>query len=152
MTRAKTHSLRKCVEKISVENRKDCIPWPFRSKTVGYGCLNVAGRRVYAHRYVCTLRHGPPPSENLQAAHLCGNRACCNPLHIRWATPSENCLDKSLHGKDSRGESNPKSVLTADQVRAIRDDPQPQAVLAKEYSVSVSAINRIKTRSTWKHL
>ena len=46
-----------------------------------------------AHRIICTWAHGPAPGPQYQACHVCphgANTLCCNPVHLVWATPSEN--------------------------------------------------------------
>lgn len=75
-----------------------CIAWPFAQKPNGYGDFRVNGRMAYPHRYICEKTHGPPPFIDMQAGHLCGNRLCCNPRHLRWVTRQENEADKLAHG------------------------------------------------------
>lgn len=44
-------------------------------------------------RYMCELRHGPPPSMFHEAGHTCprGEREdCVNPQHLMWMTRLEN--------------------------------------------------------------
>lgn len=67
----------------------------------GYGLIRIDGVMCRVHRLVCIRRHGPPPTDDLEAAHSCGNAGCVNPRHIRWATRFENAADKKLHGTDS---------------------------------------------------
>lgn len=46
----------------------------------------------YAHRLLCALYHGPPP-QGTEVSHICGNTACLNPHHMRWATHKHNAAD-----------------------------------------------------------
>lgn len=71
----------------------DCIIWPYGKDGDGYGFMN--GKAV--HREICFRVHGEPVSDANQAAHYCGNCSCVNKRHLRWATRSENMLDKHDH-------------------------------------------------------
>src|SRR3990167_7882610 len=57
----------------------------------GYGRPTVEGRTVYAHRYVYERLVGPIP-EGMVLDHLCDNRGCVRPEHLRVATQRENIL------------------------------------------------------------
>jgi hypothetical protein len=52
--------------------------------------------REAAHRAMCRLIHGNPPTPKHQAAHSCGNgrRGCVHPGHLRWATDAENRAER----------------------------------------------------------
>lgn len=89
---------------------KECVIWPYSRNPQGYGQTYYCSEVMGAHRVMCILENGPPPTETHQAAHGCGNGrgGCINPDHLRWATPQENILDKfEMHGwvqpRDERG-------------------------------------------------
>lgn len=130
---------------------KECLEWPFAKDPRGYGTVWYEKRNWNAHRLMCHLTHGPAPSRRHEAAHNCGNPACFNPNHLRWATPQQNAADKVLHGTDGRGEKNPMARLTEQAVREIRDLQYqvPQDVLARHYGVTQSLISLIQNRRLW---
>lgn len=128
-----------------------CVLWPY-GLSGGYGSTTFRGRKVQAHIVVCELSHGPRP-DRMDAAHRCGVSACVNPRHIRWATRSENELDKRLHGTGMHGERNPRAVLTAAAVAEIREQyaigELYQWQLGIMHGVRQNTISRIVTEARW---
>lgn len=51
----------------------ECLKWPFADDGKGYGVVKVDGRQQYAHRIMCTLVNGEPPTDLHETAHSCGN-------------------------------------------------------------------------------
>jgi hypothetical protein len=132
----------------------ECLLWPYAKARFGYGILTHDGRPLKAHRAVCEAAHGAPKPPRDHAAHDCGNPECVSPRHLRWATPSENMLDKREHGTALWGERAPFSKLTATQVRRIRQQHphRDMADLAREYGVSRTTVHMIVHRKKWAWL
>lgn len=132
----------------------ECIEWPYGKLTSGYGSLLLNGRRTTAHRYVCRLVHGAPKDEALEAAHSCGNRACCNPAHLRWATRVENAKDKLTHGTHGRGENNFGATITEEMAIAIFEAAKTASptVVAARFGVTKSVVSSIKGGCSWAWL
>ena len=130
----------------------DCLLWPF-GKRHGYGAVYENGRQTSAHIVVCKAVHGPRPSPRHEAAHSCGVSACVNPRHLRWATGSENQMDRVAHGTHNRGERHNMAKLSAEQVQAIRSRTgQTQKEIAREFGVDRAHVSFIRNRKTWKHI
>lgn len=55
-------------------------------KPQGYGCLSVDGRVEYAHRIAWKLTHKEAIPNGLVIDHICLNRDCVNPSHLRVTT------------------------------------------------------------------
>ncbi len=68
-----------------------CWQWTGPERGKGYGGLYHGGESYYAHRFSWELHNGPIP-EGLQIDHLCRNRICVNPGHLRVVTQRENLL------------------------------------------------------------
>lgn len=78
---------------IAVEPVTGCWLWT-RYKSSGYGRLNVGGVPKLAHRVSYELFRGPI-QPGLVLDHLCRNRACVNPDHLRAVTLTVNALENS---------------------------------------------------------
>jgi hypothetical protein len=131
----------------------DCLLWPYGQNGVGYGSIRWDGRQRTVHSVVCELTHGPKPSSKHEVAHSCGNRICCAPAHLRWATIKENQADRLIHGTHNRGERQGQSKLTANQVQEIRaQQHRLQRDLAADYGVTDRTISDIQRRTTWRHI
>jgi len=127
----------------------DCLEWPF-AKANGYGQCRINGKNVKAHVWICLQAHGAKPFANAHAAHRCGNSACINKHHIRWATPRENIHDKALHGRQTKGEDINTAVLTREQVLRIANDNRPFTEIARAYGCGRSTVRSIHRGESWK--
>lgn len=135
----------------------DCLIWPYGKTSGGYGVTKSAdGKRTTAHRVICEMAHGRPPTENHVAAHSCGNGhlGCVNPHHLRWATCKENSQEMVLHGTSPKGERCGHAKLTDADVREIRDMRGLVSLgeIAGRFGVSKMTVSDIHLRKTWKHL
>lgn len=143
------------IDKALAQETDDCIIWPYGKKE-GYGFLNDgSGGTVTASRLICTLAHGEPPAEGMEAAHSCGNRPCCNKRHLRWATCTENNADKIEHGTLLRGEAVPTSRFTDGEVMDMRRrhaGGESQASIGRSYGIGATHVRRIVTGEFWSHL
>lgn len=133
----------------------ECLIWPFGRAGDGYGQTTVGGKRIRAHRQMCLLAHGAPPTKLHQAAHSCGkgHLGCVNPKHLRWATRAENEADKVVHGTATRGERNASASITEADVLSIRRmarEGRSRASIAREFGMLPQNVSRIVTRTTWR--
>lgn len=124
-----------------------CLTWPFSRDQHGRGHLKAEGKGWWAHRLMCTLAHGDPPTPEHTAAHSCGkgHEGCVHPQHLSWKTQKENLADCVAHGTAARTWYGPGGVLKPHQAQEIRDARgiKRQKALAEEYGVSEGAINDI---------
>lgn len=133
----------------------DCLTWPFSYDGRGYGQIRYQGRTSRPHRVMCILAHGLPPTPEHNACHSCGrgNEACVNPRHLKWATVSENMMDRVVRGTANRGTRNGQAKLTDATVRAIRQRYIVGGVLmrelATEYGVSRTQVGTIIAEKQW---
>jgi hypothetical protein len=130
-----------------------CLMWPFY-RLRGYGSFGYLGKQYYAHRFMCELTHGAPPSPKHQAAHSCGNGhlGCVNPNHLSWKTQSENQLDCREHGTQAKHNGGNKGRITraqAAEIRALKDIALQREV-AEQFAVSESTVSDIWLNRTHK--
>jgi predicted DNA binding protein len=88
--------------------------------------------------------------------HLCDKPRCVNPKHLWLGTHAENLADMKAKGRAARGDRSGTARLTPAQVQAIRKllaaGRCDVADLAQLTNVSVSTIENIKYRKSWRHL
>jgi DNA-binding CsgD family transcriptional regulator len=84
----------------------ECWPWKGSTNT-GYGRVQIEGRSYYAHRVIFdmvnpgVITRSSPISKKQSGflMHLCDNRICCNPAHLKVATIKENNNDCQEKGR-----------------------------------------------------
>lgn len=134
----------------------DCLTWPYSMNGKGYGKLRFGGSKVYAHRLVCWVVHGAPPSPEHEAAHSCGkgHLGCVNPRHLEWKTRAGNHADKLIHGTDARGERNKAAKLSEAQAKQVLrlKGHQTTTEIASAFGVCRKTVERIHSRETWSWL
>jgi hypothetical protein len=132
-----------------------CLAWPF-AKTGGYGHVKVKGKIARAHRYICELAHGAPPTPEHEAAHSCGkgHEGCVSQGHLEWKTHAENMADRLIHGTHNRGERCVSSKITEAEAREILalKGIESRSRLAARFGVAKSTIAGIHSRHTWAWL
>lgn len=80
----------------------ECWAWRLSTGSHGYGQVGWSEggktRMVLTHRVAWFLTNGPIPAD-LTVDHVCRNRVCCNPAHLRLLTNLENAKDNGMARK-----------------------------------------------------
>lgn len=139
------------------DNIEECWNWTGCYFTQGYGQFKLQIDVMKVHQVAYMFSKGPIPDE-LQVQHLCNNRGCCNPKHLKLGTQSENIRYMISCGRSGLyGEANGLSKLTEDQVREIHKTHKDHPVLkhqqiADMFKVHRSTISYILNGKTWHHI
>lgn len=124
-----------------------CLEWQGKVGKRGYGVTSRYRKEVLVHRWVYWLLTGESPEAVL---HLCDNRTCFEPSHLRGGTRAENNKDAALKGRMPG-----RPTITREQALAIRQRRlagERGCDLAREYGVSASTICDISKGRSWaKH-
>jgi hypothetical protein len=120
----------------------------------GRGC----GRKDYIHRLMLLSFVGPCP-EGMETRHMDGNRTNNILSNLMWGDHDEQCDDKRKHGTLLQGDNHKWSILTEDNVRAIRRDfvriskyKSNITEMAALYGVSYHTVHAVINREKWTHV
>lgn len=130
-----------------------CWEWKGRLDAKGYGFIKVNGTTTRVHRVAWALAHSQWPPAGMVVRHTCDNPPCCNPAHLILGTVRDNVQDCVRRGRRASGESLRQSMLTASDVRSIRERAaagDPQSAIARDYGVTQANVSSIVTRRTWR--
>ncbi len=115
--------------KVDKRDPDKCWPWIGSVTKSGYGRTWINDQGYYAHRVIFDLAN--PGQIELRAPanrkatgflmHLCDNRICCNPAHLKVANIAENnkdCRDKGRLVRP-KGENHHRSVFTDQEIAKV---------------------------------
>lgn len=83
-----------------LEKSEGCWNWIGSKNRQGYGTFGVGGRQVRVNRFIYEVTFGAI-EPGLLIDHICRNRGCARPSHLRTVTPAENVQNQDGHS-DSR--------------------------------------------------
>lgn len=134
----------------------DCLKWPYADNGKGYGIVRVDGKNIGAHRYICELVKGKPPTPEHDAAHECnnGHLGCVNPSHLEWKTRAGNMADKFHNGTHNRGQNHNLAKITEADVREIRrlSGSLSQREIGRRFGITQQQVSRITSGARWSCL
>jgi hypothetical protein len=79
--------------KFDIDADSHCWNWNAGVSSNGYGIFNWKQKQWRSHRFMYWLTYGFVPSRadtKEVIDHICNNRKCCNPAHLRVLTDREN--------------------------------------------------------------
>ena len=83
--------------RILFDKKTGCWFWTGNKNQTGYGRVRYLGNKVLLHRLMYSWIYGVGLSkiisrDNLIIDHVCNNKSCCNPSHLRLTTHRINML------------------------------------------------------------
>lgn len=72
----------------------ECWEWTGRKNRAGYGRINYGNKSMLAHRFSLSLNE--QLDSKLVIDHICRNRLCVNPKHLRQVSRKINTLENSV--------------------------------------------------------
>lgn len=87
----KSESVEKFCRSIAISENGECLEWTGPVSGDSYAVSYLGGRQGAVHRWVMRLIYGNIPAGK-EVDHICRNRRCVNPVHLRFLTKRENIL------------------------------------------------------------
>ncbi|MBX3502783.1 MAG: HNH endonuclease [Alphaproteobacteria bacterium] len=134
------------------EPNSGCHLWLGYAPGFGHGRIKYRGKMIYAHRAAWLCRHGDIAAPCV--LHRCDVPGCVNPDHLFLGTRSDNDRDMRTKGRQSGGRGQKVWTAKLDEaaVYAIRADLRSRRIIAAEFRIDRSVVDRIKRRASWVHL
>ena len=130
-----------------------CLSTPLGNRKYRFG-------RYLIHRLVMLAFVGPPPDPKMFVNHKNGIKTDNRLDNLHYVTRSENAQHASKlgllkHPSPPCGEHSRMSTISRAMAQHILDTPRTTGSdkdLAKQLGISMSIVNYIRSRKTWKHL
>ena len=82
--------------KILIDPISKCWNWTHCRDKFGYGFFRYKGNTYRVHRFIMATFNKIPTAKYAKDIpvfdHLCNNKSCCNPKHLKLTSQSENIL------------------------------------------------------------
>lgn len=154
--RAQKGDIDSFIKKATQYTEKECLIWPYAKNSEGYGNIGRNKKNYLVHRIICIAVNGEPFSDNMEAAHECGNghNGCVNPMHLKWKSRGDNARDMIKHGTSQTGTKQHMARLNDAAVKSIRflSGVMTHEQLAKQYGVSRATVSLAAAGKTWRHV
>jgi hypothetical protein len=76
-----------------IDKSKGCWEWTgYTNRVYGHGCFTYQGTQYSSYRFSYLLFNGPI-EKGLVVRHMCNNRKCVNPDHLKIGTQQDNIQD-----------------------------------------------------------
>jgi hypothetical protein len=114
-----------------------CIESKKGITTNGYSRIRINNKNIQAHRWAWELVNGQIPDEFV-IDHICRNRKCVLPEHLRMITQQENIM-AGLHNIDNRSHCNQGHPFVKENI-----------MIRKNGKRECAECNRIRARANYE--
>ena len=148
------------LRRVAFDEPDKCWLWVGATIAAGYAVLGTDAGSVRGHRLMWTIVNGPIPN-GLEVCHKCDVPRCLNPRHLFLGTHAENMADAKAKGRmhnwshyTNMPPQKPKiSIARIAEMRELhRRHVLTYRQLAAKFRISISQVENIVTRRSWKHL
>jgi hypothetical protein len=130
-----------------VEKTETCWEWKGFRSNYGYPRFYPGdGKRmgtVLAHRWIFAHVNGPIPND-MHVDHICRNRACVRPDHLRLLTPAENGLYAQQSCRWTAKSIADMRTLAAERVKSISVEKSALVDLLDERDELIAEVERLR--------
>ena len=149
--------VRRFWSKVARASGEECWLWIGGCRGNGYGCMNLGGKIISAHRIAFVIEHGREPGDGLIVMHRCDNRPCVRGDHLLEGAPKDNARDMVAKGRASprRGEHHCFAKLTDAAVLMaweLRSSGVSNRKIAARIGVASSTVDGIFRGTRWAHV
>lgn len=131
-----------------------CWEWTGCTNSGGYGSVSVNSEHWLVHRLAARLK-GILHKDATDVMHMCNNKRCFNPAHLRAGSRSENMWHAVATNQIPCGEKHPNTPLLTIDVKEIRwlaaNTELSQAKIGTLYGVTQGTIFNILHGRTWAY-
>lgn len=96
-----TNTPEKIRERLVEAPRSPCHEWTGATDSDGYGLVRWQGQQVGVHRLIWEMDRAVIPADHV-IDHLCRNRKCANPDHLRCVPTRINSTENRIHDSSTR--------------------------------------------------
>jgi HNH endonuclease len=130
-----------------------CWEWKAARSSRGYGAFGTNREKENAHRFAFRMVNGPLRDGDV-VMHVCDNRGCVNPTHLRRGTQAENMADMVAKGRQAMGSRRSKKLDESKvrEMRALYAGGALQKDLAAKYGISAPTVSGIVSGPHWRHV
>lgn len=132
-------------------NDNGCWLYSGVRNSYGYGIVDVAGKKLRAHRLSFEICFGPIPEDKI-VCHKCDTPECFNPFHLFLGTHQDNIADKVQKNRTIYGSSHPRAKLDEASVKIIREARRygyRRREIGGYFKISLSVLDKVISKKTW---
>lgn len=127
-----------------------CWEWIKSKNKYGYGQITFKNVNTNSHIMSCVVKHRRKMEKGEIVRHLCDNKICCNPDHLKIGTRGENGRDAFC--SEYITEHSHRIKLTPSDVTDIYQSHKKVTDLMIEYKVGMTCIYNIRRGKSWKDI